>query len=175
MFNLFKKGKKCAICGASNKTSKIICYDPTNRGKIPELGVKQYLCLTHLPDIWIPGMDNYNGFSICYLPQKGWNSYSYTTLDRAKYWALSKKEIGVLDGLINEHNDNASCSQCSKKAVFLLYNNIYGAEASPEPPKLLCGEHFVKRIIQEIQSKNLSIDEINIPFGDKGLYMHGEY
>jgi len=174
MFNLFNKEKHCSVCGVSNKTTKIIGYDPSNRGEFPELGSKQFLCINHLPDIWIAGMNNFNGLAVCYLPKEGWNSYSYTTLDRAKDWDLSKKKIDEMDNIINEHK-NTSCSQCSKKANFILYDDSLHGEASSKQVKPFCKEHFVKRIVQEIQSKDLSIDEINIPFGDKGLYMSGEY
>ena len=174
MFNFFRKEKKCSICGITSEKNTIFGFDPSNRGEFPEFGKKEDLCINHLSQRWMLKLEKYNGFSICYLPLKGWNSYSYTALKNASGWGVTKDDIGRLDKAIDNYVKLGKCLRCSKKAKFALFNHIYG-ESTQEVPKLLCEEHFVKEIIQEIVSKNLSIDEINIPFEDKGIYMHGEY
>jgi len=179
MFGIFQRKKICSVCGTSSDITKIVIFDPTNRGefKESEVGKKEFLCIGCLKERWQEFLKKYNGVAVCYLPLKGYNSYSYITLERAKEWALKDQEIEVLQNIVSAHQ-NAKCSKCSGRGNFLLYNYPYKSTRvleNQETPTPLCGKCFCERIIQEIEFQGLKIDEINTPFGEKGIYMHGEY
>lgn len=175
MFGLLKK-KTCSMCGADKKTTKIIVFDPTNRGEFPEMGEKKLLCIDHVEENWKRELENFKGRAVCYLPEKGWNSYSYIPLDRAEEWNIEPNEISALSNIINTHHKQ--CKECNKDGKFMLFDCSYDGQKISKDDKttqILCGKHFVDAIVLEIKSKDLKIDEINTPFGDKGLYMQGEF
>lgn len=183
MFGIFQKKKTCSLCGATSDTTKIVNFDPTNRGEFKEAGTKESLCIDCLNKKWAEALKNYQGVSVCFFPVKGLNSYSYITLERAKEWSLEERDINLLNDIINRHSGE-KCKKCSTNGNFLLFNfPYYNYETNEvilrtktnEIPEALCGECFVQRIIKEIELQNLSIDEINTPFGKKGVYMAGEY
>lgn len=180
MFNIFGKSKKilCSVCGADSQTNKIIYFDPTDRGRHKELGVPEYVCLNHLREKWEKQLRQYRGFSICFLPCKGYNSYSYTTMDRTLNWGVTKKSQEELIRLANKYRLNPKCSSCSGSGKFGLFNNTYPEREEFFPkvePTILCEKHFIDRILQEIESHDLKIDEIGGAFGETGVYMQGEY
>ena len=183
MFKFLKKTKSCFVCGVSDKSRELVGFDPTNRGEYPELGKKENLCTNHLREKLKSALGKYQGFSVCYLPLKGWNSYSYITLEHALEWGVEKDGIKTLNLIIDEYKEKNSCNKCSKKSRFFLFDYSYDesrlkaleSDIHRDKLEMFCGEHFAERIVREIESKNLKIDEINIPYGDRGIYMQGEF
>lgn len=186
MLGIFRRKKICSNCGISNETSKIIGFDPTNRDEFQEIevGKKETLCTNCLKKRWEEALKKYQGIAVCFLPVKELNSYSYTTLDRAKEWSISEEEISLLEQIINKYSQE-KCQNCSAtRGNFLFFSFPYYNPQTEEIilknnpqeiPQPLCGHCFAQRIVQEIEMQNLSIDEINTPFGEKGIYMAGEY
>ena len=182
MFGIFKKIKECSVCGANSDTTKIIGFDPTNRGefKESEVGKPEDLCINCFKEKWENALEKYAGTAICFLPLQKHNSYSCVPLERAKEWALEDEEIRILNDIINKYSGDKKCNKCHGRGNFLFFNypydseKIYASSENKEEPAFFCGKCFSQRIIQEIDSQNLSIDEINIPFQARELYMHGE-
>jgi hypothetical protein len=183
MFNIFGKSKKiCSICGADEQSSKIIYFDPTDRGRLKNLGKAEYVCLNHLGEKWENQLREYRGISICFLPEKGYNSYSYATLDRISDWGVDKKSQEELNHII-DNVIHTKCQICSEVGHFVLFDFSYDGkrlhesneDLSQDGLKILCADHFIERILGEIKNCDIKIDEIGGTYGDKGVYMQGEF
>lgn len=175
----FKRKKKiCAVCGADQDTTRIVGFDPTNRGEFKELGIGEYLCIPHLKEKWKKHLDNYEGISFCSLLGSGFTSYSYITLERAGEFSVEKKDISILNDLIENDRREKKCSRCGERARFFMleapYDLIRVKNLRCEHSQLLCGKHFMDKVVEEIETKNLKLNEITIPFGQRGIYMSGD-
>jgi len=180
MFNIFSKRKsKCEVCQLSSDQGIIVGYDPTDRGEFSQNGEKQKLCLTHFKEKFLEDIKSFDGFAACFLPKKKWNSYSYISLDKAKEWNISEKDITEIKVQLQQASLSQRCSYCPSAPHFLFYNYAYEPDFYKkklvQKPKVFCARHLVEQIVLEIKSRNLQIDEINLPYGAFGLYMHGDY
>jgi len=176
-FDFFKSHNTCSVCGQTDDTTKIVGFDPTNRREFKEFGDPKNLCLNHLQSEWLSGLKRFYGLSVCFPPLKSWNSYSYITLDRATGWGFKKDEIEALNSLVDKYTGTKKCDKCGGDAQFFYHNLPLSSGKdfmSLGDPEALCSKHFVDLIISQIRELDLEIEEINLPFGDRGIYMQGE-
>lgn len=183
-FNFFKRTKECAVCHVTSDTTTLFGFDPTNRGGFPELGKTESVCVHHLKEKWLPYLDQYKHKSVCMLPLKGWNSYSYSPLSEVQDWGVSKEEIVVMTDFLLKKTDK-NCDQCKNDAVFFVSEKLLNSDVvmrykepifDGENISSFCPNHFVDRIVQEFQKNNSKIDEINVPYKEEdGVYMFGAY
>jgi len=178
---LKKKPRTCSVCQTTDQTSIIVGFDPSNRGEFKQFSPRQELCLDHLKEQWKVLIQNFSGIAFCYYPSKGWNSYSYTTLDKVSTWGIPKNEINLIKDFLEipsyQHN---RCPHQNHHFLLVDVNitqekSICQYNSTDLNPRFLCPNCFVDVIIDEIQSQNLKIDEINTPFETQGVYMNGEY
>lgn len=174
MFNLFIRKAKCSICGVTRENDIVLTYDPSDRNSNKNYGKAKNLCIKHFSETWIDDLKDFSGYSFCFLPAQNWNSYSYITLDRAGSWNISRSEIENIDGAINERLVNKNCLYCSGSAHFLLCESEYTENIDRCDLKELCYKHFAQLVIEEIVKNKLMLDEVTLPYGNRGLFMQGE-
>ena len=183
MFDFLRRGKTCCECGLGKKNAHLIGFDPSNRGENVGAMGREYFCPEHLKNRWRNEMEKFQGYAVCYLPSDGWNSYSYITFDRAEEWAVEQEETEIMRTIVEKFAGMHTCQRCAKQARFFVMPYPFDVKriiASIEKldmqqPEMLCSDHFIDRIIDEITNKSLKIDEIGPAFGEQGFYMHGSF
>jgi hypothetical protein len=179
MFDFLKKIHTCSICGKTSQNEKIVTYDSSSRGAIKENNPRQNLCLSHLESKWNIDLNVFTGRSVCFLPDKAYNSYSYSTLENAvQDFGLTDKEVSILSEKIQKYYSQ-KCETCGQSANFIFYEFPYtkidrNAEIV-DNPRILCSTHFSQRIIKGIIVDDLKLDEITAPYGNEGIFISGEY
>jgi hypothetical protein len=175
MFGLLKKKvHTCQVCGIESNTQRLHRLDTTNRGEFDR--TEKRFCMHHLRDKLELELQNFDGKLVAFTPKQGWNSYSYTIFNGAKYFGLGKKEVRDLQSIMLNLEDK--CDSCGEKAHMLVYDAVYTFNESDwgnSPKYSFCAKHFTKHILDIVERGDWTLDEINIPYGEEGVYMQGEY